>query len=42
VQLLASPTPQGISDLEHIVASINAIHGTDSFDDDFSLMKVCF
>jgi len=42
VRLLASPTPQGISDLENIVASINAIHGTDSFDDDFSLMKVCF
>ncbi len=42
VRLLNSPTPEGISDMDHIVASINAIHGMDTFDDDFSLMKVCF
>jgi sigma-B regulation protein RsbU (phosphoserine phosphatase) len=42
VRLLNSPTPHGVSDLDHIVATINGIHGTDTFDDDFSLMKVCF
>ena len=42
VRLLASPTPQGVSDLDNIVASIKAIRGADTFDDDFSLMKVCF
>jgi len=42
VRLLASPTPQGIYDLDHIVASITAIRGMDTFDDDFSLVKVCF
>ena len=42
VRLLASPTPQGVSDLDHIVSTITAIHGTDTFDDDFSLVKVCF
>ena len=41
VQLLESPAPPGVSDLDHIVASISAIHGTNSFDDDFSLMRVC-
>ncbi len=42
VKLLAHPTPHGISDLDHIVASICAIRGSDTFDDDFSLMRVCF
>ncbi len=42
VQLLACPTPHGISDLDHIVASICAIRGSDTFDDDFSLMRVRF
>lgn len=42
VRVLASPMPQGVSDLDHIVASINSISGTDTFDDDFSLMKMCF
>ncbi len=42
VQLLASPTPSGVSDLDHIVAAIERIHGANTFDDDFSLMKVCF
>ncbi len=42
VRLLASPMPQGVSDLDHIVASINSIAGTDTFDDDVSLMRVCF
>jgi len=42
VRLLTSPAPQGISDLDHIVASITALHGTNNFDDDFSLMRVCF
>jgi sigma-B regulation protein RsbU (phosphoserine phosphatase) len=42
VRLLSSPTPQGISDLDHIVARITAIRGMDSFDDDISLVNVCF
>jgi sigma-B regulation protein RsbU (phosphoserine phosphatase) len=42
VKLLASPTPPGVSDLDHIVSSINAINGTDAFEDDFSLMRVSF
>jgi phosphoserine phosphatase RsbU/P len=42
VQLLASPTPQNVSDLDYIVDSITAIRGSNAFDDDFSLMRVCF
>jgi phosphoserine phosphatase RsbU/P len=42
VQLLTSPTPQDVSDLDHIVNSIMAIRGINTFDDDFSLMRVCF
>jgi len=42
VRLLASPAPEGVSDLDHIVASIHAIRGQETFDDDFSLMRVCF
>lgn len=42
VRLLASPTPQGISDLDHIVTAISAIRGTNTFDDDFSLIRMCF
>ncbi|MBI5820363.1 MAG: SpoIIE family protein phosphatase [Verrucomicrobia bacterium] len=41
VQLLESPTPPGVTDLDHIVASISSIHGISTFDDDFSLMRVC-
>ena len=40
VQLLESPTPAGVSDLDHIVSTISTIHGSNSFDDDFSLMQV--
>jgi len=42
VRLLALPAPEGVSDLDHIVASIHAIRGQETFDDDFSLMRVCF
>jgi sigma-B regulation protein RsbU (phosphoserine phosphatase) len=42
VRLLASQAPEGVSDLDHIVASIKAIRGGEAFDDDFSLMRVCF
>jgi phosphoserine phosphatase RsbU/P len=41
VQLLASPTPSGVSDLDYIVASITAIRSADTFDDDFSLIRLC-
>lgn len=40
VQLLQSAAPPGISNLDHIVATISAVHGTNTFDDDFSLMQV--
>jgi phosphoserine phosphatase RsbU/P len=42
VQLLHSPTPSGVSDLDHIVDSITAIRGSNAFDDDFSLMRIGF
>ncbi len=42
VRLLTSQVPEGVSDLDRIVASIKAIHGKETFDDDFSLMRVCF
>lgn len=42
VRLLTSPMPPGVSDLDHIVTNIMAIARTNTFDDDFSLMRVCF
>jgi phosphoserine phosphatase RsbU/P len=42
VQLLNSPMPQDVSDLDHIVSRITAIRGMNTFDDDFSLMRVSF
>ncbi|MCX6901314.1 MAG: SpoIIE family protein phosphatase [Verrucomicrobia bacterium] len=41
VQLLQSPVPSGVSDLDHILSSIGTIRGTNTFDDDFSLVQVC-
>lgn len=41
VQLLQSSAPPGVAHLDHIVTSISTIHGTNTFDDDFSLMQVC-
>ena len=40
-RLLESPMPSGVADLDHIVTQISAVRGTGSFDDDFSLMRVC-
>jgi sigma-B regulation protein RsbU (phosphoserine phosphatase) len=42
LRLLASPMPPCVSDLDHIVASIDAIRGKNALEDDFSLMRVCF
>lgn len=41
VGLLQTLSPSGVAKLDHIVATISAVHGTGAFDDDFSLMQVC-
>ncbi len=41
VKLLQSVAPQGVPDLDHIMSTISTVHGSNAFDDDFSLMQVC-
>ncbi len=41
VRLLSSPAPPGVQDLDYIVSRITEIRGSDSFDDDFSLIRIC-
>ncbi len=42
IQLLAAPSVTGVSDLDRISRRLEGVHGSGSFEDDFSLVQIVF
>ena len=42
VALVGQPSPPGVSDIDRIVGRVKEVHGSDSFEDDFSIVQIVF